>query len=406
VWCYAFVAGLKSGVLRSAIMVSVFTLGYYNDRGANLLNTLIVAAFAALIANPYFVFDTGFQLSYLAVWGIVVFFPLLKAAIRINIPIVKYFLELTFVGICAQIAVFPVLLKSFGVFSFSGVFFGSLVVSAGTIVLYSSVFLLILSPITKLFQFGIGLLDKMMDLFHLMLSKIGSFDVLIIKDIPVRNYQVFFLIFIIVILSRVLNNLNPKGIIRLGVVLSLFFMSIVFEDLRVMNQGQKLCFYNSRDYELHTGFITQSRNIIYAADSLSENMMQVFENHLLSNNIREQREGLTGCVDSDLVIKADKVLKNSILSCFGSKYVLFFKDRSPYIRPLNKMHIDYIFCKYLSDYTYRYLKENYIFEKIVCYLDYRQKDGSESDVEMHVSRDVHCLKDEGAFIVCLDERVK
>ena len=57
----------RAPVLRAALMAAVGNLGSYFYRRLELLNSAALAAIALLVANPKFVTDTGFQLSFLAI---------------------------------------------------------------------------------------------------------------------------------------------------------------------------------------------------------------------------------------------------------------------------------------------------------------------------------------------------
>src|SRR5690606_30371161 len=74
-WLYAFITGLSPSVLRAVTMFSFLTLAKPWRRGTNVYNTLAVSAFVMLLADPWLVCSVGFQLSYLAVLGIVYFYP-------------------------------------------------------------------------------------------------------------------------------------------------------------------------------------------------------------------------------------------------------------------------------------------------------------------------------------------
>ena len=76
---YAFLTGLSPSVLRSAFMFSLLALGKCLHRKSQTLNTVLFSAFVLLLWNPGFFYDLGFQLSYLAVFFIVVVHPRLVA---------------------------------------------------------------------------------------------------------------------------------------------------------------------------------------------------------------------------------------------------------------------------------------------------------------------------------------
>ncbi|MFP5262125.1 MAG: ComEC/Rec2 family competence protein [Blastocatellia bacterium] len=70
-WCYAVMVGLAPPVTRAASMISVALVGPLLFRRAASVNTVALAAFAMLVLKPALVADPGFQLSFVAVAGIV-----------------------------------------------------------------------------------------------------------------------------------------------------------------------------------------------------------------------------------------------------------------------------------------------------------------------------------------------
>ncbi|MBC7920947.1 MAG: ComEC family competence protein [Ferruginibacter sp.] len=74
-WFYAFVTALSPTVLRATAMFSFVVVGGAVQRRSNVYNTLAMSAFGLLCYDPYYLLSVGFQLSYLAVAGIVLLVP-------------------------------------------------------------------------------------------------------------------------------------------------------------------------------------------------------------------------------------------------------------------------------------------------------------------------------------------
>lgn len=79
IWFYACLTGLSPSVLRSATMFSVIQIGTVLLRHQNMYNVLAGSALLIILFNPLIVTDVGFQLSYLAVVGIVYLYPMINA---------------------------------------------------------------------------------------------------------------------------------------------------------------------------------------------------------------------------------------------------------------------------------------------------------------------------------------
>lgn len=72
---YAFLTGAQPSVVRAAIMASVFLLSFLTQRETDSINSLSLAAIVLLIFNPMNLFDIGFQLSFICVLAILVYYP-------------------------------------------------------------------------------------------------------------------------------------------------------------------------------------------------------------------------------------------------------------------------------------------------------------------------------------------
>jgi len=73
IWAFALVSGLSASVQRAAIMFSLIAVGRIAFRKIHVFNTLSVAAIAMLVYQPNQLFHVGFQLSFMAIIGIVAF---------------------------------------------------------------------------------------------------------------------------------------------------------------------------------------------------------------------------------------------------------------------------------------------------------------------------------------------
>lgn len=72
---YLFLTGAAPATARSVVMLGCFVLALYAEREVDPVNALLLSALLLLSLNPPSLFDISFQLSFLALWGIVVFVP-------------------------------------------------------------------------------------------------------------------------------------------------------------------------------------------------------------------------------------------------------------------------------------------------------------------------------------------
>ncbi|WCO01177.1 ComEC/Rec2 family competence protein [Psychroserpens ponticola] len=182
-WSFAVVAGLSASVTRAVTMFSIVAIAMHLKRRTNIYNTLSISIFILLLVKPMFLFDVGFQMSYLAVFAIVSIQPLLQKLWMPKWKVTNYFWQIFTVTIAAQLGVAPISLFYFH--QFPGLFFISnlaiipflgLILGFGILVILLSLLNVLPEAIANLY----GSLISSMNYIVTWVSKQESF---LIKDI-------------------------------------------------------------------------------------------------------------------------------------------------------------------------------------------------------------------------------
>lgn len=139
--CYCGVTGFAPSVLRASLMATVLLLGDMLKKERDFYTSLAAAAFIILVYNPFYLFYSGFQLSFLAAWGIVYFRSLINALLPHPLP----WRELFIIPIAAQIAVLPATAYYFNLFSFIGILTNIVIVPLAGMVVIGGLVAFILS---------------------------------------------------------------------------------------------------------------------------------------------------------------------------------------------------------------------------------------------------------------------
>ena len=106
-WIFAFFTGMPPSVSRAAIMITVWGIGSAFSFRALTINTLGSAAFFMLLNNPFNLYDLGFQLSFSAVFAILLINPYLTSLYHSRNPIINYVWELSCTSTSAQLGTAP-----------------------------------------------------------------------------------------------------------------------------------------------------------------------------------------------------------------------------------------------------------------------------------------------------------
>ncbi|AFM04518.1 ComEC/Rec2-related protein [Bernardetia litoralis DSM 6794] len=142
---YAFLTGLSPSVLRASVMFAIIQIGQTFSKRANIYNNLAFSAFILLVLSPYMIFEVGFQLSYLAVLGIVLIQPKIAKIYKPPNKFIKYFWELLTVSIAAQLITFPICLYYFHQFPTYFWLSGFVVIPAAVVILCGAIAIILFS---------------------------------------------------------------------------------------------------------------------------------------------------------------------------------------------------------------------------------------------------------------------
>ena len=125
---FVIMAGAEASIVRAAIMGVIAAVGERLQRLRSADAAVMVTATAMVLFNPrLLVFDLGFQLSFLALLGIIYLKPALQNFFKSNQPGIWSWRENAFTTAAAQLAVAPLILGTFGTFSLTALFANVLV---------------------------------------------------------------------------------------------------------------------------------------------------------------------------------------------------------------------------------------------------------------------------------------
>ena len=136
IWTYAAVVGFSASVVRAALMLTIYGVGKMTGRRAFGLNVQSIAALILVIIEPMNLYDIGFQMSFSAVLGLILFFPLLRNLLSVRNRPLKYIWELFCCSLAVQMGTLWLTTASFGIIPLYGLFCNLAVVPFCTIILY------------------------------------------------------------------------------------------------------------------------------------------------------------------------------------------------------------------------------------------------------------------------------
>ena len=247
-WSFAIIAGLSPSVTRAVAMFSIISIAMHLKRSTNIYNTLVISAFVILLFKPTFLFSVGFQMSYLAVLGIVSVQPIIYKLWKPKYWIIDKPWQIFTVTLAAQAGVVPISLFYFH--QFPGLFFVSnivvipflgLILGFGLLVIALALIGFLPKPIVDIYSFIIDSLNN-------FIAWVAQFEDFLFRDIPFTVLQVVFCYLIIVALIQVYKFQNFKWT-AISLVLIIGFQSIIFYN-RSQTQNDAFIVFNKSRYSI------------------------------------------------------------------------------------------------------------------------------------------------------------
>ncbi|WP_276497461.1 ComEC/Rec2 family competence protein [Pontibacter litorisediminis] len=394
-WLYALVTGLSPSVLRAVLMFSLVTVGMALRRRTVVYNTIAFAALVLLYFNPFNLLEVGFQLSFLAVLGIVYLQPRFYKLLEVDNWLLDKVWALFTVALAAQLATFPLGLYYFHQFPVYFWLANILVVPAATLVLWSGVAALAFSWVPGLsgllFQVHFWLICFMNE-FNLWLQRWPQ-SILTGIDISVVQTWLLYFLLIVFILFLALRKLRYLGI-AVGVAAILSGQEL-WEEAQQRQQRQ-LVVYSVRG-GTGIGLVQGQQALLMADSALLQNPQNYSFNvqpHLWQLGVEEPQQVLFASAAAPTLMLPDS---NQLLVWQGQRWLIL--SRPPKLQPKADFAVDYLLLRQNVRLKPEQLQA-YTFEKLILdgsnALWYRQRLRQQLDT---LGISYHDVADAGAFVV-------
>ncbi|WP_276132682.1 ComEC/Rec2 family competence protein [Polluticoccus soli] len=116
IWAYVLISGAPPSAVRAAIMFSILGVGFIFQKQPNSLNQLFAAAFVLLCVQPMWLYSVGFQLSFIAVLSLIVFYKPIYNLWQPSHAITRGLWGTIVASIAAEILVAPLVVYYFHLF--------------------------------------------------------------------------------------------------------------------------------------------------------------------------------------------------------------------------------------------------------------------------------------------------
>lgn len=251
VWLYTLLSGLSAAACRSAVMVSFLIAGRLMNRNANMFNCVSAAAFFQLLIKPLWLFDIGFQLSYIAVFGLVLFYPAFNRMLKFRSRIYQIIWSCMAFSLAAQLATFPLCLYYFNQFPLYFLASNVFIMLPVTVVMYSGVGFLLMAFLPSFADLPLRCLAWLMEsginFLNSGLRFIGN-----LPSSSLHGYHLhvsfYMLIYVVIAFSFIGMTQKNKRAIWCALIVSVLLMSVYSISGLLGWNKKSIVFYSVRNH--------------------------------------------------------------------------------------------------------------------------------------------------------------
>lgn len=333
-WAYALLTGMATPVIRATVMFSFLLVGRQFSRYTNSINTLATSALFILILNPFSLADTGFQLSYLSVLGILTIYPILKRLFESKYFIPQKIWELACISASAQLSILPLSLFYFHQFPNYFILTNLLIVPLLSIAIYSGIIFLITSHIPIISVATCWLFNKCLIVMSLLVGQSNHLPAYVTKGIFLYPVEVVLILFTLLSFYFYHHSKNYKLLLTSLSALLVFFGLRIYND-RVHARQQLFAVYHVSKKSAYT-FISGKQSVMPFNTIDSTDFCYHLQYHFWDRGIRD-----TLSIKKDTsatMLSGHLAIKNNFIEFNNQRYV-FIRTNDDLPDSLSKFHV-------------------------------------------------------------------
>jgi len=243
IWFYTLLTGYSPSVMRSAIMLSLFVMAKSLRKEAAGYHILFFSAFCLLINDTDLLWDAGFQLSYLAVFGLIWLQPLLYQCMDFRWPLIQRVWQMITLSLAAQIMTYPLSIYYFHQFPIYFILSNLFIALPVTLLMYAGLAILLfrLYWLAPAFEWVIILMNK-------GLEKIASLPYSTINQIWLSKLELVLLVLSLFYLLYGFARRRKQDLIICSLLFILLQGLLAWDKIKALGQQKIILFSLSRNY--------------------------------------------------------------------------------------------------------------------------------------------------------------
>ncbi|WP_083629253.1 ComEC/Rec2 family competence protein [Tenacibaculum agarivorans] len=317
-WLFAMFTGLSASVVRAVTMFTFIAIGKVLKNKPPIEFSLISSMLVLLLIKPMFLFNVGFQLSYLAVFGIVWIQPLIARTYHPKLWILNQFWQLTSVSIAAQISTLPVSLYYFH--QFPGLFLLSnlIIIPFLGVILGFGFLVIILLTIKTVPDFLIYTYSTVIESMNKCITWISGQEQYIFSKIPMSLLDMLLCYVLIFFIVQILLKRKTNYIFAVLLTIICIQISHIYQNNKNQSTKELIVFHN------YKSSIIGIRN---------GNEMQIVSN--LDRSAIEKKKIIASYeVNEEVSLKYDTLRRN--IFAFHNEYILVIDSTGVYPKKFKK----------------------------------------------------------------------
>lgn len=360
VWTYATITGLSPSVQRASLMITIFIVGNMINRNRDTYNTLAISALILLLINPQLIFNVGFQLSYVAVLGIITFHQPIYKLIFINNTVVDKIWSITVLSFSAQLATFPLAIYYFNFFPPWFWLTNLFTFPLSFLIIATGLLFVLTSWIPFIPQFVGWTLSGMIYLLNYVVGYVKFLPFSGIDNIYTSMPMLVLIYTLILTTYIIFKNKNPKLFMPLVLTIVLILGLNTYNKSRILNQ-KKLVIYSINKHSAYD-FINGNQHVLLIDSTLTSSSL----NYQLKNSRTKW-----GIDDANHVIPTSDTIINNMVRLsdnfilFEDMIILLTDGNEIYYPTKSKLELDLVIISGKKKPNVKQLLSVFDFKKVV-----------------------------------------
>jgi competence protein ComEC len=388
-WFFVFLTGASPSVMRAAVMFSFISIGSIFQKRSSVYNSLSASAFLLLCFDPYLLWDVGFQLSYLAVLGIVALQRSIYNWLYIKNKILDYIWKMASVSIAAQIFTIPICFYYFHQLPLLFLIANIIVIPLSTVALCGCIVLILVTPFGALPVYIGKLVSVFLFAMNYSVRTVNLLPFLLWNNVSISVWETILLYIIFISFLTWLFMKNTLAL-KFGLAFTLVFSTSIFLDKWNSFSQKKIIVYN---VPMHSAidFIDGGQyQLVADSGILHDPLLQKY-------NLYPARISLSANNSRRLI---DPIFHNNNFYQFYNKKLLMIDTAKLYLPSPKKISLDYVVISKNSKIKIRDLAQafdcsHYIFDASNSLWKIEQ--WKKECEELHLQ--FHSVSEQGAFVI-------